>query len=210
MTLEFWLFYTLTVLAASIIPGPSMLLALMHGIKYGSRKTVATAMGNVTASVMQAVISIAGLGILLTASESIFLLVKWCGAAYLIHTGINILRSPAADFNPSGPGPADTNATWKKRFMQAFLVAVGNPKAVIFFTALFPQFIDASGAHLFQYIIMVGTLAVVAFCCFMIYAVGGGRISAFFSAQNAGKWIKRLIGGTFVGAGVSIACTDGR
>jgi threonine/homoserine/homoserine lactone efflux protein len=66
MSLEFWLLYTVTVFLASISPGPSMLLALTHGMKYGARRTMATAAGNVVASLLQATVSIAGLGAVLT------------------------------------------------------------------------------------------------------------------------------------------------
>ena len=206
MSLDFWLLYSLTVFVASIVPGPSMLLALTHGMKYGCRRTVATAMGNVTASVIQAGVSMAGLGAVLMASGTVFVLIKWCGAAYLIYTGITILRAPALNLEARSPiGAGEVNSAWHKRFMQAFWVAAGNPKAIVFFTALFPQFINTRGAHFEQLAVMVVTLAGIAFACFMIYAAGGDRITLFLHRTCIAKWIQRLIGGTFIGIGVGIA-----
>ena len=137
-------------------------------MKYGCRRTVATAMGNVTASVIQAGVSMAGLGAVLMASGTVFVLIKWCGAAYLIYTGITILRAPALNLEARSPiGAGEVNSAWHKRFMQAFWVAAGNPKAIVFFTALFPQFINTRGAHFEQLAVMVVTLAGIAFACFI-------------------------------------------
>lgn len=203
MTLEFWMLYTLTVFLASIIPGPSMLLALSHGMRFGARRTVATALGNVCASLIQAGISIAGLGALLTVSEGFFLVVKWLGAAYLIYVGGMTWRSPRSkvDGRPHENIPQTSLA---KMFLQAFLVAAGNPKAIVFFTALFPQFIDPATSHLLQFLVMLVTLAAVAFGCFMLYAVGGERIINIFSGEQIGRYLNRVIGGTFIGAGIGL------
>ncbi len=93
MSLNFIVLYSMTVFIASIIPGPSMLIALTHGMQYGAKKTIASALGNVTVTLLQALISIAGLGTILIASETIFHLIKWAGAAYLIYIGITIICS---------------------------------------------------------------------------------------------------------------------
>ena len=90
MNLKFILLYSFTVFIASIIPGPSMLLALNHGIKYGLKYTIFTALGNVTATFIQAVLSILGLSILLIQSEIIFYIIKYTGVAYLIFIGIKM------------------------------------------------------------------------------------------------------------------------
>ena len=102
--MEFFLIYAATVFVASIIPGPSMILALTHGVKYGPGKTMATALGNTCASMIQATISIAGLGAVLTASQPMFLTLKYAGAAYLIYLGLNIWFSKPMTFEPSGQG----------------------------------------------------------------------------------------------------------
>ena len=75
MTFKFWLLYVTPVLVASLVPGPSMLLALTHGTRFGTKRTIATALGNTTASFLQATIAIAGLGAILTVSGTLFLVV---------------------------------------------------------------------------------------------------------------------------------------
>ncbi len=89
MSFSFLLLFSMTVFVASIIPGPSMLLALTHGMHYGAKRTIASAMGNVTVTIIQAAVSLAGLGTILIASETTFQLIKWAGAAYLIYMGIS-------------------------------------------------------------------------------------------------------------------------
>jgi homoserine/homoserine lactone efflux protein len=205
MSLDYWIIYSLTVFLASIAPGPSMLLALTHGMKYGARRTMATAMGNVTASLIQAGISIAGLNVILSASEHIFFIIKWLGAAYLIYVGINYWRSSGIVSHTTQNGHSSSQETILRMYTEAFLVAVGNPKAIIFFTALFPQFIKHQGLHLTQLFALMGTLAIIAFCCFMIYAIGGQRLIAVLSKSIVGTYFNKIVGGSFIGAGIGLA-----
>ncbi len=101
MSFNFILLFSMTVFVTSIIPGPSMLLALTHGIQFGAKRTIASAMGNVTVTVIQASVSVAGLGTILIASETTFQLVKWAGAAYLIYMGISMLCSSKMSLSSS-------------------------------------------------------------------------------------------------------------
>ncbi len=92
-----------------------------------------------------------------------------------------------------------------KMYLQAALVTAGNPKAIIFFTAIFPQFIDPDSAYLYQSCILLGLCALIAFCCFMSYAISGQKAVSLFSKAAVGKSIKRIIGGTFIGTGIGLA-----
>lgn len=208
MTLHFLLLYTMTVFVASIIPGPSMLLALTHGMQYGARRTVASALGNVFVTLVQASISITGVGTILLASETVFHLIKWAGAAYLIYLGISFLCSSkalAAQPDQIGEGKPKSQ---RKMFLQGALVTAGNPKAIVFFTAIFPQFIDPAAPYLSQSCILLGVCTPIAFGCFMIYAIGGQKIVALFSKASVGKYLKRLIGTSFIGAGIGLAVSN--
>jgi homoserine/homoserine lactone efflux protein len=208
MSLNFILLYATTVFVASIIPGPSMLLALTHGMQHGAKRTVASAMGNLTVTLMQASISIAGLGAVLMASENIFQIIKWAGAAYLIYIGISILRAPKMSLSKTQLNLSTNIKSLKKMYLQAALVTAGNPKAIIFFTAIYPQFIDPGKAYFSQLCILLSIGAIIAFGCFMIYAMGGQKIVALFSDATAGKYLKRIIGGTFIGAGIGLALSN--
>jgi len=205
MSSNFILIYSITVFIASIIPGPSMLLALTHGMQYGARKTIASALGNVTVTLVQASISIAGLGTILIASEDVFHFIKWAGAAYLIYMGINIFRSSNTSLSEGYRNHTSNFKSLRKMYFQAAIVTAGNPKAILFFTAIFPQFIDPNAGYLFQSCILLGLCVFIAFGCFMIYAISGQKIVSIFSKAKVGKIINRIVGCTFIGAGIGLA-----
>jgi threonine/homoserine/homoserine lactone efflux protein len=198
----------MTVFVASIIPGPSMLLALTHGMHYGAKRAIASSMGNVTVTLIQASISIAGLGTILIASETIFQLIKWAGAAYLIYMGISILCSSKMSLSLSELNHSTKWNSLRRMYLQAAFVTAGNPKAIVFFTAVFPQFFDPNAAYLSQFCILMSVCAFIAFSCFMIYAIGGQKIVCLFSKATVGKYIKRVVGGTFIGAGIGLAASN--
>lgn len=209
MTLDFLLLFSMTVFIASIIPGPSMLLAISHGMQFGTRRSLASAMGNVTITLIQALISIVGLGTVLLASETVFLAVKWVGAGYLVHMGIAMLRSSSDTVSPGKTREELGNTSLKRMYIQAALVTAGNPKAIVFFTAVFPQFISPGAPYLFQCAILTGITGLIAFACFMIYALGGEKMVFLFSSACLGKAIKRIIGTSFIGAGIGLAAARG-
>lgn len=206
MSWNFILLFSITVFVASIIPGPSMLLALTHGMHHGAKRAMASAMGNVTVTLIQASISIAGLGTILMASETVFQIIKWAGAAYLIYMGLSIIFSSKMSFSPKEFKQSTQWTSLGRMYLQAAVVTAGNPKAIIFFTAVFPQFIDATG-YLSQFCLLMGICALIAFGCFMIYAVSGQKIVSLFKKNIVGKYVKRIIGGTFIGAGIGLAAS---
>jgi len=206
MSFHFILLYTMTVFIASIIPGPSMLLAITHGMQHGARKTMVSAMGNVVVTFIQASISVAGLGTILMASESVFYIIKWTGAAYLIYVGTAMMFSSQTALTPVEKD-SDKRITPSKMFIQSAMVTAGNPKAILFFTAIFPQFINPRTNFVHQYILLMVILNIVAFICFMIYALGGQKIVSLFSRADVGKRINRIIGGTFIGTGIGLAAS---
>ncbi len=206
--MDSFLIYLTTVFVASIIPGPSMILALTHGIKYGAKKTMATALGNTCASLIQASISIAGLGAVLTASQPLFLTLKYAGAAYLIYLGLKLMFSKPMTIDSSSPGNLADDSSFGKRFSQGFYVATANPKAIVFFSALFPQFIDTAASPLSQYLGLVIPLSIIAFLCMMIYALGGAKITRFFIRGNLGNYFNRIMGGSFITLGIGIVISE--
>lgn len=208
MSFSFLLLFSMTVFVASIIPGPSMLLALTHGMHYGAKRTIASAMGNVTVTIIQASVSLAGLGTILIASETTFQLIKWAGAAYLIYMGISMLCSSKMSLSPSKLNHTNKRNSLRRMYLQAVFVTAGNPKAIVFFTAVFPQFIDPNAAYLSQFCILISICAFIAFNCYMIYAIGGQKIVSLFSKETTGKYIKRVIGSTFIGAGIGLAVSN--
>ncbi|MCP4128004.1 MAG: LysE family translocator [Gammaproteobacteria bacterium] len=210
MSFNLILIASATIFIASIIPGPSMLLALTHGMHHGARRTTVSAMGNASVTFIQASISLAGLGTILFTSEIVFQLIKWAGAGYLIYMGISLLRSSEMFVAPTATTAAGfiEQTSLRKLYLQAVFVTAGNPKAIIFFSAVFPQLITPNTSYLSQFVILVGICVFSTFCCFMIYAVGGQKIASLLSKATVGRYIKGVIGGTFIGAGVSLAVSN--
>jgi len=205
MSFEHVFIFAVTVFVVSIIPGPSMLLALSHGMYYGSRKSLASALGNVSVTFIQSVISVVGLGAVLLASETAFQVIKWGGAAYLLYMGISILISAKSSPLSVNRDTKQQSTSLFKMFRQSALVTASNPKAIIFFTAVFPQFIEQEGAFLIQSVILTMVCSAVAFTCFMIYVIGGQKLISLLSKSDVSKYFQRTIGGTFIGSGVALA-----
>ena len=185
-----------------------MLLALTHGMNYGAKRAMASAMGNVTVTLIQASVSIAGLGTILMASETIFQIIKWAGAAYLIYMGISMFFSSKINLSTNESQKAAKDNSLGKMFLQASIVTAGNPKAIIFFTAIFPQFLNPNLPFLSQFSILLGIISILAFTCFMLYAMCGQKLVSLFSKATLGKYIMRAIGGTFIGAGIGLAASN--
>ena len=208
MSLDFILIYATTVFVASIIPGPSMLLALTHGIQFGAKRTISSALGNLTVTIIQASISIAGLGTILLTSQTAFQIIKFAGAAYLIYLGVGLLLSPEISDKYNKRTNKTLKTPLRKMYLQAAYVTAGNPKAIVFFTAIFPQFINPKAPYASQIMILMSIGSIISFSCFMIYAIGGQKLIAVFSSANVGKYINKIIGGTFIGAGLTLAASN--
>jgi threonine/homoserine/homoserine lactone efflux protein len=93
-------------------------------------------------------------------------------------------------------------------FLQAALVTAGNPKAIVFFTAVFPQFIDPHASFLIQFCVLMGAGALIAFSCFMLHAAGGQQIVAIFSRSAVGKYFNKIVGASFVASGIGLAASN--
>jgi len=175
-----------------------MMLSLTHGMQFGVRKAAISSSGVIISTMIQAGISIMGLGAILMASELLFIIIKISGAIYLAYLGIMILLSSNsfyADYKPEFMKP-----TFKRLLSQGFMVSIFNPKAVIFFTAFFPQFINKANASISSYFLLLSTLAAVHFLCSMVYAFAGKRVMLFF--KNSGKAISKAIGFFFLITGL--------
>jgi homoserine/homoserine lactone efflux protein len=204
MSVEFVLIYSLTVFVASITPGPSMLLALNHGIRYGAKRTVATALGNSLATLLQALLTIAGLGTLLLHSQPVFNTIRFLGAAYLVFIGLSMFFSRNDGLQPPADPPAKTK-TGFGLFTEAFVVTMANPKAIIFFTALFPQFLTARQETFLQFFTILSVLLVIAFGCMMVYGFFGLKIASLLRRSRARRLFNRMVGSAFIAMGIGLA-----
>jgi threonine/homoserine/homoserine lactone efflux protein len=196
MTASTLMVFSLVALVAIATPGPTVLLALANGSRWGVRRSLPGMLGAVTSDFILVGAVAVGLGALLAASEFWFTVLKYVGALYLAWLGLMLLRSKGGIQLP-GDGATERVPTVRAIFMKSFLVAVTNPKGYLFCSALLPQFIDAHSPQAPQYVAIAIVFAALDFSVMLAYAVTGARAVRLFSA-SAAKWFDRACGGTLV------------
>jgi homoserine/homoserine lactone efflux protein len=135
----YWL-YVLTEAALSLSPGPAVMLVIAYGLTQGARRSVFAALGILTANALYFLLSATALGAVLVASKSFFVAVKWVGAAYLVYVGLSALFG-----RPSPITVSSANARPRSRraiYLSGLTLQLANPKTLIFFVAILPQFVD--------------------------------------------------------------------
>lgn len=191
-----WLIYLLAAIGLSLSPGPNGLLALTHGALHGRRKALYTVTGGCVGFVTIIALSMFGIGALLQASLVWLTILKWVGGAYLVWLGIQVWRSPPIGIDISQRAEARSGGSL---FRQGALSAITNPKAILFFAAFLPQFIDPARSLVMQFVIMAGTFAVTEFVTEVFIASVAHRISAWLA--RVGRGFNRACGGVFIAIG---------
>ena len=200
MSLQLWLAYLAAVFVISGTPGPNMLLAMTHGIHYGLAPTARSTMLGLLAGLGVILgVSLGGLGAVLLASSQLFEVLKYIGAAYLIYLGIKTWR--AADRPLDTEHGPEASSHWA-RFRVGMLVALSNPKAILFGVAFFPQFLDPTQPIGAQAAILLLSFMAVETGWMFVYAGGGAKLATWLTQSHRIRWFNRLAGGAFVGAGV--------
>lgn len=213
MSFEIWLSFTLLVFLLVLTPGPSILIGMSHALRYGARPTLMTALGDVTANMIQMVIAAVGLGAVLATSVTAFAIVKWCGVGFLLVIGLlSFFRKPTEIKIKTG---TETNnqtcfepANALRLFREGFLVAAGNPKAIAFFGALFPQFVDPAQPLAPQLLILGVTFVFLDYSFVMIYAVGAARVMPWLVKRGGNNVVARLSGGVLIVAAGLLALIE--
>lgn len=184
-------------------PGPTVLLALANGSRYGVRRALPGMAGAVLSDFVLIGAVALGLGALLAASEFWFGVVKWIGAAYLAFLGLMLIRSKGSlDIASDEPGVAMGRAG--PIFLKSSLVAVTNPKGYLFFSAFLPQFIAADAPQFPQYMILAVVFALIDFTTMFAYALAGARAVHLLKAKGV-LWLDRLCGGALLALAGSLA-----
>jgi threonine/homoserine/homoserine lactone efflux protein len=185
--------YLLAAIGLSLSPGPNGLLALTHGALHGRRKALYTVAGGTLGFVLIIGLSMFGIGALLQSSLVWLSILKWAGGAYLVWLGIQVWRSPPIGVVTAGAAEPRKGSAM---FRQGLLSAVTNPKAILFFAAFLPQFIDPARNLVTQFLVMAGTFAAIEFATEMFIASVAHRISRWLA--KVGKRFNQACGGIFV------------
>lgn len=199
MQLDTWLIYLLASIGLSFSPGPNGLLALTHGALHGSRKTLFTIMGGALGFVAIIALSMFGIGALLASSVLWLTVLKWVGGAYLIWLGIQVWRAPPVTVTG---GTAPVCASGMSLFRQGLVSAVSNPKALLFFAAFLPQFIDPHRSLLVQFMVLAGTFMATEVITEYVLASAAHRIRPWLIRM--GRRFNRICGGLFVVIGAAL------
>jgi threonine/homoserine/homoserine lactone efflux protein len=176
-------------------PGPTVLLALTNGSRYGVRASLPGMVGAVLSDFVLISAVAVGLGALLAASEFWFSVVKWVGVVYLAYLGIRLLRSKGAAVIPDEANAE--RASSRAIFLRSFLVAVTNPKGYLFFSAFLPQFVTPTEPQLPQYAALAVTFAAIDFTVMFAYASAGAQAIRLLRARGV-LWMERVCGGALL------------
>lgn len=206
MAIESWIVFCSIALLATITPGPAVLIVTTHSLQYGPIKSIATILGNITGLFLMSLASVLGISTIILYSSAFFSAVKFAGAVYLIYLGIKVWRGGIVSREVSTVGHRQVGGL--NRFGQGLAVALTNPKAIAFTTALFPQFIVQSAPLAGQFTILVLTFMSLSFICLLIYAVASHKAKEQSVSMISGKGLGRVFGCAFIGAGLALASTS--
>lgn len=198
MQIESWLAFCAMALLATATPGPAALLVSVHSVSYGFNKSLMTVLGNVSGLFVMSILSVLGLSTLVLHSAIGFTLLKLIGAFYLAYLGIKLWRAGLAKIEINAVAE---NKPAGSLYFQGVLVALTNPKAIVFTTALFPQFVSVSQPLLPQFVILVTSFMALSFTCLMIYSATACKANFLVSKTKANTMAGKIIGSTFVAAG---------
>ncbi|TMP37077.1 LysE family translocator [Pseudoalteromonas rubra] len=198
MEIANWLAFLSIAVVATITPGPAVFLVVSHSVTAGWRQASYTIVGNVTGLFVMSLCSVLGVSAIIVSSSLLFSVVKVLGAAYLLYLGLRLWRKGLAY-----PNAKNTQKSEKSYFGQGILISLTNPKAIVFTTALFPQFVMADQPLAPQFMILVSTLLICSFICLSCYAKWGEKVTNKLSDKVLSA-MSRCIGLTFIGAAAAM------
>jgi homoserine/homoserine lactone efflux protein len=204
MAIHLYLGYVAACVIVVIVPGPVVTLVIANSLRHGTRAGLLNIAGTQLGCACMVAITLAGLTSLIETLGAWFDWMRLAGAAYLVWLGVKLLRSPGSLVTVRRlPEP------WGGFFLQGFLVAVSNPKLLLLFGALFPQFIDPKGDYVEQVLLMGITVMAIAAIFDSTYALLSGRAAALLSERRVrlASWSSGLC---LVGGGVWLAFVRGK
>lgn len=203
MTLELWLAYVVLCFLFAVTPGPAVLLTGSQAIARGFGAGFAVVLGTQLGNLVYFIVSAAGLGAILMASETAFMIVKYTGAAYLIFLGIRTIRNARKALEPAEEKKVPA---WRHPFTLGLLNQLANPKSVLFWGALFPQFVDFEADNLWvQFAILAVTGIVADIIVLSTYAAAATRGRSLLATGARAVWRERISGGALVIVGGALS-----
>ena len=198
MSLETWLAFVAATVVMLAIPGPTILLVIGQSLGAGKRAALPLVAGVALGDLTAITLSLAGLGALLAASATLFTVLKFAGAGYLVWLGVRLWRAPV-----EAGATAPVSARLAMR--DAYVVTALNPKGIAFFVAFVPLFVDAGSPFLPQAVVLVATFVGLAAVNAAIYALLAARLSGAVRRPGVRRAFNRCGGTVLIGAGLATA-----
>jgi len=198
MPLEVWLAFCATETVLCFTPGPAVLFVASVAMARGMRAGLAGVLGVLAGNTLYFALSATGIAAVIVASSQLFAVLKWAGAAYLLWIGVRMLASRSHAATAVVPQPVS------RSFARGFVVQAANPKALVFFVALLPQFIDPNAPVGFQVLILGTSSLVIELAVLSLYAALAARARAVAGKRWSGP-LERVGGGFLVAAAARLA-----
>ena len=204
-----WLAYFLAAWLIALSPGSGAVLSMSHGLQYGVRQTTATIVGLQIGLAFILLVAGAGVGALLLASTTAFMVVKVLGAGYLIWLGVKQWRAPVDGAASDAAAPSEpAGLSVRQRLLRGALTNATNPKGIVFMVAVLPQFIDPNKPLALQLAILLVTTLAVDSVVMHGYAFLASRLRALMQSVRARQAQNRVFGGVLMGMGASLLMVD--
>ena len=201
MDLQVWLAFLVASCVIAVSPGSGAVLSMSHGLSYGVRRTTATIVGLQLGLAVILLVAGLGVGAVLTASASAFLVVKVVGACYLLWLGWRQWRAPVAKMEGDATEAAEPDLTAPQRVLRGFLTNVTNPKGIVFMAAVLPQFIQPTRPLWLQLLVLLATTVMVDVTVMHGYAWLAARLQGVLRSVRARRAQNRVFGGVLMAMG---------
>lgn len=203
MTFDIWITYVTTVFIFLLSPGPSHIFMLSMSLSYGFDKSWATGVGDLTAHLWQISVASIGLVSFIYVFQDFFTVVKWAGVCFLIYLGVKQFRKKSS----MSAGAKINEASRITLFSRGFVTSSSNPKAVVFFAALFPQFINPAEPTAHQFAILGVTYIIIDGCFLIFYGYFADWISNRFE-RHLNKYLNKISGSLLIGSAILLGLKD--
>lgn len=201
--------YVIVATALAVSPGPDVLFVVANGMRYKAKGAVAAALGIGVGTLVHSVAAAVGISAVVAATPFAFDVLRYCGAVYLAYLGVQAIRAGLKK-KQGVPGLVDTdeNSAWNV-FRRGFVTNILNPKVIVFYLALLPQFVNVSLGHVGLQIFLLGCVHIVIGLTFLLcVGFAAGRAASWLANTNAGRWLDGIAGLFFIGLAVRLAISE--
>ena len=205
MTFEIWLTFVITASIIIVVPGPTNIYVVGQSLNHGKKASIPLSAGVITGDVLCISLSLLGVSALLALCSTVFAVIKYCGAAYLIYLGIKMLIENSK-IKPQKS--LNTSYNSKAIFKDVFLVTSLNPKGIIFYSAFMPQFVNPQQNIAIQFIILSVTFILLALLNVVGYSLLADKIRDYFKSNTFIKTFNVTGGLGLIGAGLYSATIE--